>query len=64
MAKKTQRKAKAKPKARKRVNPSFVVAWPADLAALVTSAGKGPHKDLSFSRLVSPEISPNKPDSR
>ena len=62
MAKKTQRKAK--PKGRKPVRSSFVVAWPGDLAALVTSAGKGPHKDLSFSRLVTPANIPNKPDSR
>ncbi len=62
MAKKTQRKAK--PAARRPASTSFMVARPSDLAAFVTTIGKGPHKDVSIARLMTAATVPSKQGSR
>jgi hypothetical protein len=62
MAKKTRRKAI--PTARRPASTSFMVAQPSDLAAYVTTPGKGPYKDVSIAPLMTIETVPSKPGSR
>jgi hypothetical protein len=69
MAKKKQSKSKpksSKPRSRRPASHAFMTARQDDLAALFSTAGKGPHKDQVSARLVTPpsDSGAGKPGSR